>query len=247
MKNYNLITIFPEFIFSFLRHGFIKRAIDSELLTTNIINLRDFSNNKHKKVDDKAYGGGPGMVLSYDALKGSIKSIQHTSHIVYPSPQGKPLVQSDLKRLSSMNDITFICGRYEGIDERIITEHVDEEISLGDYVISSGESASLVLLEGITRLIPGAIDDYESVLNDSFQDGILDHPQYTRPDSIDGLMVPDVLRNGNHSEIQKWRRKHALGATWRKRPDLLKNVKLSEEDDRLLEEYKIEFKSHGNK
>ena len=185
------------------------------------------------------------MVLQYAPIKNGIDSINNPGHIISLSPQGSLLTQSKLNELSKMNDLTFICGRYEGLDQRIIDNLVDEEVSIGDYVISGGESACMVLIEGITRLLPGSVDDYESIEQDSFQNGILDYPHYTRPDDIDGFKIPPVLLSGNHDLIEKWRRKHALGATWLKRPDLLKNVKLSKEDDKLLKEYIAEYKKHG--
>ena len=167
--------------------------------------------------------------------------------MVYLSPQGQILTQEKLDALSSLNQITFLCGRYEGVDQRVLDELVDEEISLGDYVISGGETGCMAIIEGITRLIPGAIDDPESVKQDSFQNGILDHPHYTRPDDVDGKKVPEVLSSGDHQRIAGWRKKQALGATWLKRPELLKNVKLSKEDDKLLKEYIAEFKENEHK
>ena len=163
------------------------------------------------------------------------------------SPQGKPLTQQKLKNLSLEDNLTILCGRYEGVDQRVIDNLVDEEVSIGDYVISGGESACMVLMEGITRLIPGVVDDIESIKQDSFQAGILDHPHYTKPENIEGMAIPDVLASGNHQKIEIWRRKHALGATWLKRPELLKNVKLSKEDDKLLKEYILEHEQNEQK
>jgi tRNA (guanine37-N1)-methyltransferase len=163
------------------------------------------------------------------------------------SPQGKPLTQQKLKNLSLKDNLTILCGRYEGVDQRVIDNLVDEEVSIGDYVISGGESASMVLIEGIARLIPGVVDDIESIKQDSFQAGVLDHPHYTKPENIKGMAIPDVLISGNHQKIEIWRRKHALGATWLKRPELLKNVKLSKEDDKLLKEYILEHKQNEQK
>ena len=245
--NYNIITIFPNLLNSFSDTGFIKRSITNDIININIINLREYSANKHKRVDDKTYGGGPGMVMQYKPIYDAIKNIKDSGLIIYLSPQGEPLTQVKLKKLASEENLTILCGRYEGIDQRVVDDLVDEEISLGDYVISGGESASMVLLEGITRLIPGVVDDEESIKQDSFQSGILDHPHYTKPEEINGMKIPDVLISGNHEKIEIWRRKQALGLTWLKRPELLKNVKLSKEDDKLLKEYILENKENDQK
>ena len=244
---FNILTIFPELITMFSKIGFIKRTISENIIDMNIVDIREYSDNIHKRVDDKTYGGGPGMVLQYPPIKSAIHNLKDRGHIVYLSPQGQTLTQEKLNSLSSFNQITFLCGRYEGIDQRVLDELVDEEISLGDYVISGGEIGCMAIIEGITRLIPGAIDDLESVKQDSFQNGILDHPHYTRPDNIDGKKVPEVLSSGDHGRIAKWRKKQALGVTWIKRPELLKNVKLSKEDDKLLKEYIAEFKENEHK
>jgi len=242
--NYNIITIFPELVKMFAKTGFIKRAIEKEYIDINIINLRDYSNNKHNRVDDKSYGGGPGMVMQYEPIYNSIKDIKNKGSVIYLSPQGKPLTQRKLKNLSLEDNLTILCGRYEGVDQRVIDNLIDDEVSIGDYVISGGESASMVLMEGITRLIPGVVDDIESINQDSFQAGILDHPHYTKPENIKGMAIPDVLISGNHQNIETWRRKNALGATWLKRPELLRNVKLSKEDYILLKEYILEYEQN---
>ena len=231
----------------FAKTGFIKRAIEKYYIDMNVIDLRSYSNNKHNRVDDKSYGGGPGMVMQYEPIHSSIKDIKNKGSVLYLSPQGKPLTQQKLINLSLEDNLTILCGRYEGVDQRVIDNLVDEEVSIGDYVISGGESASMVLMEGITRLIPGVVDDIESIKQDSFQAGILDHPHYTKPENIKGMAIPDVLVSGNHQKIEIWRRKHALGATWLKRPELLKNVKLSKEDDKLLKEYILEHKQNEQK
>jgi len=245
--NYNIITIFPELINMFAKTGFIKRAIEKDYIDMNVIDLRSYSNNKHNRVDDKSYGGGPGMVMQYEPIHSSIKDIKNKGSVLYLSPQGEPLTQQKLKNLSLQDNLTILCGRYEGVDQRVIDNLVDEEVSIGDYVISGGESASMVLIEGIARLIPGVVDDIESIKQDSFQAGVLDHPHYTKPENIKGMAIPDVLVSGNHQKIEIWRRKHSLGATWLKRPELLKNVKLSKEDDKLLKEYILEYKQNEQK
>ncbi|MBT3697075.1 MAG: tRNA (guanosine(37)-N1)-methyltransferase TrmD [Gammaproteobacteria bacterium] len=244
---FNILTIFPELISTFSDVGFIKRAISKNVIDINIVNIREYSDNIHNRVDDKTYGGGPGMVLQYLPIKSAMDSLQKKGHVIYLSPQGKILTQEKMNTLSSIEEITFLCGRYEGVDQRVLDELIDEEISLGDYVISGGETACMAIIEGVTRLTPGAIDDIESVNQDSFQNGILDHPHYTRPDDIGGRKVPEVLSSGDHASIERWRKKQALGATWIKRPELLKNVKLSKEDDKLLKEYIAEFKDNEHK
>ena len=244
---YNIITIFPELINAFANVGFIKHSLKKNIISINSIDLRKYTDNKHNRVDDKSYGGGPGMVLQYEPIAKSIKEIKDPGTVIYLSPQGETLTQSKLKTLSLKNNLTILCGRYEGVDQRILDKFVDEELSLGDYVISGGETASMVLVEGISRLIPGVVEDIESIKRDSFQNGILDYPHFTKPEEIDDMKIPDVLISGNHEKIELWRKKQALGMTWLKRPDLLKNVKLSKEDDKLLKEYILEYKKHEQK
>ena len=202
---------------------------------------------KINNIEFRRGNAGGGNQLRQPYLKKYIKGIKNKGSVLYLSPQGKPLTQQKLKNLSLKDNLTILCGRYEGVDQRVIDNLVDEELSIGDYVISGGESASMVLMEGITRLIPGVVDDIESIKQDSFQAGILDHPHYTKPENIKGMAIPDVLVSGNHQKIEIWRRKHALGATWLKRPELLKNVKLSKEDDKLLKEYILEHKQNEQK
>ena len=244
----NIITIFPDIIDSFKETGFIKRAISRNIISITITNLRDFSTNKHKKIDDRPYGGGPGMILQYEPIKKALLSINSKSNdnhkVIYLSPQGKVLSQKKLGSLATQKNITLLCGRYEGVDQRVLDDLVDEEISLGDYVISGGEVPSMVLMEGVCRLLDGAIDDEESIKHDSFQDSLLDYPHFTRPETVNDKKVPEVLLKGNHSAISKWRRKQALGITWEKRPELLKKVKLSKEDDKLLRDYISESKKN---
>jgi len=244
---FNIITIFPELINAFSKTGFIRKSIKNDIINIKAIDLRKYAIGKHNRVDDKTYGGGPGMVIQYQPIFDSIEDISHAGYIIYLSPQGKPLTQKKLKELSSKKNLTLLCGRYEGIDQRVLDNLVDDEISLGDYVISGGEVASMALIEGITRLIPGAVDDIESVKQDSFQAGILDHPHFTKPEAINGLKIPEVLTTGDHEKVRMWRRKHALGSTWLKRPELLKNVKLSKEDDKLLKEYILEYQENDQK
>ena len=245
MKQFNILTVYPDFFESFKHHGLIKKSLKKRLIDINIINLRDFTDDKHKRVDFKPYGGGPGMVIQYAPVKKAIESL-NPSKIYLLSPQGKQLNQNKLNKLSKDDAVTLICGRYEGVDERIISNLIDEEISLGDFVLSGGELPASIIIEGLTRLIPGAADNIDSIKDDSFCNYLLDYPHYTKPIEIDGMSVPEVLVSGNHDEIKKWRRKQALGATQLKRPDLLKNVNLSKEDDRLLQEFIVKHKESQN-
>ena len=241
MKLFNLLTVYPEFFESFKNYGLIKKGLDRNLIAMNIIDIRDFTCDKHRRVDFRPIGGGPGMIIQYEPVREALSQISQTK-IILLSPQGKPLTQSKLIELSTENSITFICGRYEGVDERIIENLIDEEISIGDYVLSGGEMPASIIVEGITRLIPGVAENIESIENDSFNNNLLDYPHYTKPNKIDGMAVPDILLSGNHQEIRRWRRKQSLGMTYLKRPDLLKNVYLSKEDDRLLQEFIAEHK-----
>jgi len=241
MKLFNLLTVYPEFFESFKNYGLIKKGLDRNLIAMNIIDIRNFTSDKHKRVDFRPIGGGPGMIIQYEPVREALNQINQ-SKVILLSPQGKPLTQSKLIKLSTENNITFVCGRYEGVDERIIENLIDEEISIGDYVLSGGEMPASIIVEGITRLIPGVAENIESIENDSFNNNLLDYPHYTKPNKIDGLAVPDILLSGNHQEISRWRRKQSLGMTYLKRPDLLKNVNLSKEDDRLLQEFIAEHK-----
>ena len=247
MRTFNFITIFPDLINNFLKYGLVNRAIEKKIIEINTIYLRDFSDDSNLRIDDKSYGGGPGMVMRYKPVEDALKSITRKSYVIYLSPHGSKLDQHKISELTKAQNLTFLCGRYEGYDQRVVDDLVDEQISLGDYVISGGELPSLILLEGITRLLPNVANDLDSILNDSFTDNLLDYPHYTRPESINGHEVPEVLLSGNHNEIAKWRRKQSLGITWKNRPDLLKNVKLSIEDDKLLKEYINESKENENK
>ena len=247
MRTFNFITIFPDLINNFLKFGLVNRAIEKKIIEINTIYLRDFSDDSNLRIDDKSYGGGPGMVMRYKPVEDALKSITRKSYVIYLSPHGSKLDQHKISELTKAQNLTFLCGRYEGYDQRVVDDLVDEQISLGDYVISGGELPSLILLEGITRLLPNVANDLDSILNDSFTDNLLDYPHYTRPELINGHEVPDVLLSGNHNEIAKWRRKQSLGITWKNRPDLLKNVKLSIEDDKLLKEYINESKENENK
>jgi tRNA (guanine37-N1)-methyltransferase len=236
----------PEMLDS-LKCGITGRAIEKGLVRINSWNPREWASGAYKQVDDKSYGGGPGMVMMYEPLHAAISHARSqmppSCKTIYLSPQGKVIKQSDLNQVATKKQsLLFIAGRYEGIDERIINHHVDEEWSLGDFVLSGGELAALVFIDAIIRLIPGSLGHLSSAEQDSFMNGLLDCPHYTRPATINGLSVPAVLLGGNHRDIERWRRKQSLGKTWLKRPDLLINLELSETDKQLLIEFK---KEHG--
>ena len=237
-----VISIFPE-IFNCLNYGVVGKAFEKKLARLQIWNLRDWAISAYGHVDDRPYGGGPGMVMMYEPLH---QAIQHAKALmpvncktIYLSPQGKTINQDMLKQFSdSQQSFIFVAGRYEGIDERLLHQDIDEEWSLGDFVLSGGELVAMSFIDAMVRLVPGALNDERSHVEDSFVNGLLDHPHYTRPAEIDGLTVPEVLLSGSHQAIGQWRRQQALGKTWLKRPDLLKKLALSPEDQLLLTEYK---------
>jgi tRNA (guanine37-N1)-methyltransferase len=245
MNQFNILTIYPDFFQSFNKHGLIKKALDKKIIDINTIDLRLHTKDKHNRVDFKTYGGGPGMVIQYQPVRDALKTI-NSEKCYFMSPQGERLSQKKLIDISEEKNITFLCGRYEGVDQRVIDNLIDEEISIGDYVLSGGELPAAIIVESVTRLLQGVAEDIDSIHNDSFYNGILDHPHYTKPEVIDDMTVPDILLSGNHKAISIWRRKNALGATFIKRPELLKNVKLSKEDDKLLQEFISELKTKKN-
>jgi tRNA (guanine37-N1)-methyltransferase len=248
--NIYLISLFPELIQQATVFGVLGRAIKQQRLKLLCFNPRDYAEDRHRTVDDRPYGGGPGMLMKVEPLYKAIMAAKavagETARVIYLSPQGRQLNQQLLVRTSaSVNDLILIAGRYEGIDERIIDSLVDEEWSIGDYVLSGGEFAALVVVDAIARLIPGVLGDDESALQDSFMQGLLDCPHYTRPEQINGLTVPDVLLSGDHRAIRRWRLKQALGRTWLRRPDLIAALEkdASRWDDEkadLLAEFKKE-------
>ena len=210
MKQFNIITVYPDFFESFKNHGLIKKGLLKKLIEINILNIRNFTDDKHKRVDFKPYGGGPGMIIQYCPVKKAIDSLNQGKTIML-SPQGERLTQKKLACLSNESNLNFICGRYEGVDQRIIDNLVDEEISIGDYVLSGGEIPAAAVIEGIVRLIPDIAENMSSIENDSFSNKLLEYPQYTKPNLVDGLSVPDVLISGNHREVERWRRKAFFG------------------------------------
>jgi len=237
MKEFDVLTIFPELIECYLIHGVIGKALNKGLAEVKIHNLRDFTSDKHKKVDDSPYGGGAGMVMQIESFYNVINYIKSDGQprkVVLLSPQGRVFSQKVAQEFYNENqELVLVCGRYEGIDERI-KNIIDEEISIGDYIISGGELAALVIIDSIVRLIPGALGDESSAKEDSFMRGFLDYPQYTRPEEFNGMRVPNVLLSGDHKKIALWRKKEALRNTLQKRPDLLKN--LSNEEMQILKE-----------
>jgi len=244
---YDVVSIFPEMVLDCAVNGVTGRAIQQGLVDLAVWNPRDYTLDKHKTVDDRPYGGGPGMVMKYKPLKDAISQAKcafsaKKVKVVYLSPQGKPITQELLNSSSTLDQLILVAGRYEGIDERFIQDECDEEWSLGDFVISGGELAALVVIDAVSRLLPGVLGDEESAKQDSHMHGLLDFPHYTRPEIVNDKVVPNVLLGGNHKEIAKWRMKQSLGRTWQKRPDLLLNKELTAEQQLLLKEFKIESK-----
>ena len=241
---FDVVTLFPEMITAAARYGVTGRAIERNIVSLSVWNPRDYAQDKHKTVDDRPYGGGPGMVMKYQPLHDAVKSAKQTGGdtaiVVYLSPQGKPMTQALLAEACGISQLILVAGRYEGVDERFVERDCDDEWSVGDYVISGGELAALIAIDAITRLLPGVLGHDESAQQDSHTDGLLDYPHYTRPEALGECSVPDVLLSGNHSNIERWRMKQALGRTWQRRPDLLKNKNLSIEQVYLLQQFKSE-------
>ena len=235
--NINIITLFPE-IFNSLNYGLLGQAIKRKDINVNIFNLRDHQLNKHGQVDDKPYGGGEGMVLMAEPLEDCLKSISTDSlgRVLNLSPQGSLLNQKKAKELSKLKNITIICGRYEGIDERFISQYVDEEISIGDFILSGGEFAALTLIDSFSRFISGVIGNEKSVEQDSFSDGLLKGPVFTRPENFNSETVPDILMSGDHKKIKEWRENQSLIRTFKRRPEILKKEKLTKKQKKLLED-----------
>jgi tRNA (guanine37-N1)-methyltransferase len=241
-----VVSLFPQMFDAISQFGVTGRAVKQNRLNIDFWNPRDFTTDKHRTVDDRPYGGGPGMVMKVEPLKqaiGAAKSaLGQQAKVIYLSPQGKQLTQADLVNFAAQDDLIFVAGRYEGIDERLIEQEIDEEWSIGDYVLSGGELAAMVMIDGIARLIPGVLGDDDSAQQDSFMAGLLDHPHYTRPEQLNDQCVPPVLLGGDHEAIRKWRLKQSLGRTWLRRPDLLAMVTLSDEQQALLKQFIAE---HG--
>ncbi|TXH03437.1 MAG: tRNA (guanosine(37)-N1)-methyltransferase TrmD [Nevskiaceae bacterium] len=236
-----VLTLFPELVEQVGRHGMPRIAVEGGQLQLSTRNPRDFSGNKWRRVDDRPYGGGPGMVMEAEPLALAVAEARVAmgaeARVVALSPQGAPLTQAVVERLAGMPAMILVCGRYEGIDERFVRTQVDLELSLGDFVLSGGELAAMVVIDAVARLLPGVLGHEASAVNDSFSDGLLDHPHYTRPEVWRGQAVPEVLMCGDHAKVARWRLKQALGATWLKRPDLLDGLTLDEEKRQLLREF----------
>lgn len=239
--NCGVVTLFPEMFLALTRFGVVGRAAERGLLKIDYWNPRDFAENKHKSVDDRPYGGGPGMVMGVYPLRTTIQAAKAAqkgpSKVIYVSPQGRTLNQSAIQEMALEERLIFIAGRYEGIDERLIELEIDEEWSVGDYVLSGGELAVMVMIDALTRLIPGVLGHELSAKEDSFSNGLLDCPHYTRPEEVDGLKVPEVLLSGDHASIHRWRLKQSLGRTWLRRPELIEKLDLTIDNQALLQEF----------
>lgn len=258
---FGIVSLFPEMFSAVRAHGVVGRACDQGLISLNLWNPRDFTQDRHRTVDDRPYGGGPGMLMKVEPLQAAITAAKiHAAtqvdpiggagdaglKTIYLSPQGKKLDQQSLVELSACSKLILIAGRYEGIDERVIEAEVDEEVSIGDFVLSGGELPAMVLIDALARWVPGVLGHDASAMEDSFVNGLLDCPHYTRPEVVAGKKVPDVLLSGNHQQIAKWRLQQALGRTYLRRPDLLQQMTLTAQHRALLNEYLgergIEFK-----
>lgn len=245
LTRFDVVTLFPDMVTAAASYGVTGRAIERNIVSLSVWNPRDYTHDRHRTVDDRPYGGGPGMVMKYQPLHDAVIDAKQghvgNSKVVCLSPQGKPITQALLKDASQLSQLVLVAGRYEGIDERFVDLDCDEEWSLGDYVISGGELAALIVIDAITRLLPGVLGDADSAEQDSHTAGLLDCPHYTRPEQINDRVVPDVLLSGNHADISRWRMKQALGRTWQRRPDLLNNKVLEADQEKLLKEFIIEL------
>lgn len=238
---FGIVSLFPE-TFQALHVGITGRAIKEQLIQLHCWNPRDFATDKYKSVDGYAYGGGPGMVMLAEPLIAAIHAAKQaapkpTNKVIYLSPQGQPFTQHQAEKLATYGSVILVAGRYEGIDERVIESEIDEEWSVGDYVLSGGELPAMIVIDATTRLLPGAVGDQQSIEQDSLTCGLLKYPQYTRPECIADKTVPNILLSGNHQAITRWRKQQALGRTWQKRPDLLANQSLTPEENALLAEF----------
>ncbi|MCC4800784.1 tRNA (guanosine(37)-N1)-methyltransferase TrmD [Enterovibrio norvegicus] len=233
-----VISLFPEMFRAVTEFGVTGQAVKKGLLKVETWNPRDFTHDKHRTVDDRPYGGGPGMLMMVQPLRDAIEAAKNTAggkaKVVYLSPQGRKLDQAGVEELAQNEKLILICGRYEGVDERIIQTEVDEEWSIGDFVLSGGELPAMTLVDSVARFVPGVLGDFASAEEDSFANGLLDCPHYTRPEVLYGLEVPAVLKSGNHQDIRRWRLQQSLGRTWLRRPELLENLALTDEQELLL-------------
>ena len=236
---FHVMTLFPDMVSGGLRTSFTGRAIENHIFELNIVNIRDYSRDKHKHVDDYPYGGGAGMVMQpgpvYDCYQDIVKDMDKKPRVIYMTPQGKVFSQAIAEELSKEEELIFLCGHYEGIDERVLEEIVTDELSIGDYVLTGGELPAMVMIDSISRLIPGVLNNDDSAEYESFQDGLLEYPQYTRPETFMDKKVPSVLLSGHHGNIEKWRREQSLKRTLIRRPELLEKAELSKDDKKTLE------------
>jgi tRNA (guanine37-N1)-methyltransferase len=242
---FDVVTLFPEMFSAITGSGITSRALEAGLYSVTTWNPRDFTTDNYRTVDDRPYGGGPGMVMLPEPLERTLDAVKTAGggRVVYLTPQGKKLDHRKVMEFSKQHSLTLLCGRYEGVDERLLERRVDEEVSIGDFVLSGGELAAMALIDACVRQLPGALGDGASALEESFADGLLDCPQYTRPETFSGSKVPEVLLSGHHENIRRWRLKQALGRTWLRRPDLLEARQLSAEERMLLDEFQREHRS----
>ncbi len=245
LQHIAVVTLFPDMLQAVTQYGVIGRALKSDIVGLTTHDPRDHATGKHRTVDDRPYGGGPGMLMQVQPLRDAIQEARESHsgepYVVYMSPQGKRLDQQGVAELAQHENLVLVAGRYEGIDERLVNTEIDAEVSIGDYVLSGGELAAAVIIDAVIRTLPGALGDEASAEQDSFMNGLLDHPHYTRPEDIDGQTVPEVLLSGNHAAIARWRLQQSLGRTWQRRPDLLEKMELDKEQQRLLDEYVAAF------
>jgi tRNA (guanine37-N1)-methyltransferase len=242
---FDVVTLFPAMLAALTEHGITSRALQARLWELRTWNPRDFTTDNYRTVDDRPYGGGPGMVMLAEPLERTLDAVQAAAggRVVYLSPQGRKLDHRKVMALAAERAVTLLCGRYEGVDERLLRRRVDEELSLGDFVLSGGELAAMALIDACVRQLPGALGDQQSALEESFAAGLLDCPQYTRPELYQGERVPEVLLSGHHENIRRWRLKQALGRTWLRRPELLQARGLGGEEQQLLAEFQREYRS----
>ncbi len=237
----SIVSIFPEMIETVAEFGVVGRAVDRGLVSIGCLNPRDFTDDVHRTVDDRPYGGGPGMVMKFEptaaAIRQARKAMPVGSPVICLSPQGSVFNQAAAERLARLAGLILLAGRYEGIDERLIEAEVDEELSLGDFVLSGGEIAAMAVIDAVVRLVPGVLGDEDSASQDSFAEGLLDCPHYTRPEEIEGRVVPPALLSGDHARIAQWRQKQALGRSYLRRPDLVRKLDLDREQQALLDEF----------
>lgn len=238
--NFSVLTIFPDMVEAYFSEGMLRKAVEDTVISTDVINIRDFAKGKHRVTDDKLYGGGNGMVMKPEPLGDAISSVKQRlpeSKVIYLTPQGRPFNQTVAQELSGEKGLIFICGRYEGIDERVCQLYVDDEISVGDYVLTGGELPAMIVVDAVARLVPGVLGGDDSAEKDTFSEGLIEHAQYTRPASYEGLEVPPVLLSGNHAAIEAWRLEMSLVRTFLKRPDLFEDRDFNREEKKILRKW----------